>query len=40
MDVQGKGMAGSNDSSKDEKAVNRFKTGDVDQARKDAKKCF
>src|SRR6218665_3955613 len=40
MDLQGKGMARSNENCKDEEAVNDPKTGDIDNTRKSELKCF
>src|SRR6218665_905291 len=39
MDLQGKGMARSNENCKDEEAVNKPKTGDIDNTRKSELKC-
>src|SRR6218665_2220925 len=40
MDLQGKGMARNNENCKDEEAVNKPKTGDLDNTRKRELKCF
>ena len=40
MDLQGKGMARSNENCKDEETINKPKTGDLDNTRKRELKCF